>query len=727
MEFLKKRWPEIVLWLAPLLVLWPAVFLGQVPGPWANLAPMALPSAPNPAQPWDVLQADAVLQFYPWRDLVFESWSRFELPLWNPYVLSGTPLLANSQSAGLYPPHLLVGVLPIPTGLGITLLAWFHLAWAAWGTFRLVRILGRSREAGVVAGLGFGLSSFLISWVGLSSVISTCAWIPWVLAAVVGAFESETPGPRRLLSLGLPTGMMLLAGHLQFAAYGLMAAVILAVGTAIQARRAHPLALILAGLVLGATLSSAQVLPVLEYSKFSHRAGTPTAEGYAAYQASAVRPVDAVRVAYANSQGRPSQFDSAEGAVPISEWSANRLREPNPEKFPSNFAERAFSWGPVLLVLVLAGVALIPRKLFPGPWVALLGFALMVAIGTPLAQFLYFWVPGWSSTGSPGRILVLGVLVASVLAGLGYDACCQRIAEAKSEPRLRGPLVVGLALALLLLLMQASGPIMALAGVASLALVLWAVLRQRVVVILAGIAATTLLSDHGLRMGRPFDLPPEVKAGSGERLAVRATDWHLLRQPEATFPPNLLTFGRQLDWGGYDSLLHRDSVALLRETQGRDPAPMENGNMMLLKTINPEVLARLGEAGVSAVILREGSNFRKLEVPTQGRAFTPQGQATVVQETLRQLTIRAEGPGPLRLRDRWMPGWTATVNGQPVEVEAEGPWRIVRDLPAGPQTIVFSYWAPGLTRGLTLTGLGILACLGLGVWGRRSRRLEAER
>lgn len=44
------------------------------------------------------------LQFYPWREYALALLRAGHLPLWNPYSGAGAPLLANYQSALLYPP-----------------------------------------------------------------------------------------------------------------------------------------------------------------------------------------------------------------------------------------------------------------------------------------------------------------------------------------------------------------------------------------------------------------------------------------------------------------------------------------------------------------------------------------------------------------------------------------------------------------------------------------------
>ncbi len=256
---LRRFWPLLFLLLVVVVSLYRVVFLGETIGAFDQIRQMAPWNGPPPSQPWDVLQADGVLQFYPWRDLVLDAWGKGQLPLWNPYELAGTPLLANSQSAGFYPPHIVLGLLHVPTPTAINLLAFFHLFWAGLGVYRLVRELGGTEIGGAVAGASFASSAFMLAWAPLASVISTVAWVPWTLASVFGVFRNhpsaqmwdraggiagtwheaptheeaeralseartryEAEDRRRYLlsvtSLAASVGMMLLAGHLQFAA-----------------------------------------------------------------------------------------------------------------------------------------------------------------------------------------------------------------------------------------------------------------------------------------------------------------------------------------------------------------------------------------------------------------------------------------------------------------------------------------------------------------------------
>ncbi|MEQ1822563.1 MAG: hypothetical protein ABL949_08635, partial [Fimbriimonadaceae bacterium] len=232
-----RRFLWLVLLVATLLPLLRPLLKGEAIGPWDQVAPMMGAPVVEKTTAWDVLQADACLQFYPWRDLVFESWGKGQPPYYNPYQLAGVPFLANSQSAGFYPLHIIAGLSHLPTPTAVSLLAWFHLFWAAFGIFRLSKRFGASDAGALLGGISFALSPFMLGWTGLASVITTVAWIPWVLLYCL-------PGDRRaLLKLAGCTAMMVLAGHLQFVALGGMAAVVVLASSAIQTKR-FPIAII---------------------------------------------------------------------------------------------------------------------------------------------------------------------------------------------------------------------------------------------------------------------------------------------------------------------------------------------------------------------------------------------------------------------------------------------------------------------------------------------------
>ena len=65
------------------------------------------------------------LQFYPWRSFAFHEVSVGQIPFINPYNGAGAPLLANYQSAVLYPPNWLY--LFMKDSYAMSLLAVMHV------------------------------------------------------------------------------------------------------------------------------------------------------------------------------------------------------------------------------------------------------------------------------------------------------------------------------------------------------------------------------------------------------------------------------------------------------------------------------------------------------------------------------------------------------------------------------------------------------------------------
>ena len=79
----------------------------------------------------------------------------------------------------------------------------------------------------------------------------------------------------------------------------------------------------------------------------------------------------------------------------------------------------------------------------------------------------------------------------------------------------------------------------------------------------------------------------------------------------------------------------------------------------------------------------------------------------------------------------WEEGWTAEVNGQPVQIEKANIGFMAVRCPAGENiTIRFHYRTPGLLAGVTVTGTAAVVFLlyffGMGALDRRKRRRLAE-
>lgn len=121
-----------------------------------------------------------MLQFAPWRDYGFAQLLAGEAPLWM-LVGAGAPLLANYQSALLYPPNWL-GILA-PLDLAHNALLIGHIALTGVGMVVLTRRLGYPALGQVVAGLTFGLCQYVVARAGFYSINAAVAWTPWLVVA----------------------------------------------------------------------------------------------------------------------------------------------------------------------------------------------------------------------------------------------------------------------------------------------------------------------------------------------------------------------------------------------------------------------------------------------------------------------------------------------------------------------------------------------------------------
>ncbi len=709
--------------------------------------------------PWDVLVWDGAAQFYLWRDLVRLLWLSGELPLWNPYVLCGTPLLANSQSAPFYPPYLLV--LPLPTWLAVGVLGWFHLFWAGLGVGLWLR--RRGLGVGVLVGmLVWMFSLFFVAWLPLSSVPATLSWFGWLL---MGLEVLRERGLRGVWVFALPVGLMLLAGHLQFAFYGLLMSLLYALYLGYEARARGRLlryvGALLTAYLLGGLLASVQILPALELSGYSHRQAIPTEAGYQAYVRNALPLFHLITAWFPNAYGNPRDGDY---------WGA------------VHYAELALSVGAFGLLLALMGVRRSGQGAF---WLGVGLLALLIALGTPLTKLLYFYLPGFSATGSPARILCLWAFSIAILSAHGFQGM-----SGWKRALLAWAGLLGLALLLAELtlphaidrtplwehvLNASRWYLIATAVVFALSVALFAAFRftlpvgqgknawlvepaKLALIVLTlvslGQASGKIASGYRAPLAAAFPPIPDLPEHKlGERIAVLNTRWSLYEPPPARMPPNTPVAYRLHDVGGYDSLLPHHFKRFLDLLNGQDSAPPENGNMLFVKVVNPA----LAYLRVKAILTPDGwtpltpapARLQPIEVlpdkesvwtrlqmnpfpdailvsgEDAQRALQEHGAGAQVENiTLEwqayratQVRLRVVNPAPqaawLLITDTWYPGWRATVNGKPAPLlKANGAFRAV-PVPSGEAVVEMRFMPRSFQLGALLSVLSLTVLGGL--------------
>jgi hypothetical protein len=209
------------------------------------------------------------LQFTPWRVLALDMLGAGQLPLWNALNGAGAPLLANYQSALLYPLHW--PGYALPTAWAMSASAVVHLFIAGCGMWAFTGALGANGLGRGVSALAFGLTSYLVARASTYPIVTAAAWLPWLMWAV-HALSGPRPA-RAAFWLTVFAALLLLAGHAQTAWYSLLLAGLYALYRAAALRRGRPLWWAAGAVALAASVAALQLVPTAELLLSSQRGG----------------------------------------------------------------------------------------------------------------------------------------------------------------------------------------------------------------------------------------------------------------------------------------------------------------------------------------------------------------------------------------------------------------------------------------------------------------------
>ena len=234
---------------------------------------------------------DILHYFYPYRDYAAEAFRSGRVPLWNPFSFLGAPFLANPQAAVLYPLHWPFSWLPVTKQIYWS--AALHTWLLGLGGYLLMRRWGYRGLSAFVTGLVLAGSGFYGGLIGHINQMNGAAWLPWLALVIETVAPTSQPSPRNLANRTVPLGiaffggitaLMLLAGHTQTAYINLFAVGIWAIWPLVSVatfrnpqqqlmRVAPALMVYVGGVLLGALISMAQLLPTLELSDLGLRSG----------------------------------------------------------------------------------------------------------------------------------------------------------------------------------------------------------------------------------------------------------------------------------------------------------------------------------------------------------------------------------------------------------------------------------------------------------------------
>lgn len=365
-----------------------------------------------------LIGGDTFLYFYPYRAYTAAALLAGRLPLWNPHLFMGAPLLANSQAGVLYPLNWLFLALPAPKQVAWS--AALHVWIAGAGMLAYTRrCLRLSWPGAFLAAMLFALGGFLGAQVDHPNQLHVSAWLPWLLLLTEAG---ATWGLAAVIAL------MLLAGHTQtvyislvgVGGYGVFSSQLSVVSyqglggwwrrvgqrpgsrqnrqSLISNPLISRLGLLLTAVLLALLLAAVQLLPTLELAQRSIRRGGLTFNEATSFS---LRP-----------------------------WTAHfTFLPPYGLDLVAVFGEAFSEWiayaGLAGLGLALVGLLTMPWRREARTFALLGGLGVILALGRvtgPLYLFLYKFVPGFNLFRAPARWLLLYALAVAVLAGLGLDA-----------------------------------------------------------------------------------------------------------------------------------------------------------------------------------------------------------------------------------------------------------------------------------------------------------------
>ena len=243
------------------------------------------------------LDGDNLIQNYPLRVLVGQDLIHGHLPMLNPYIFSGAPLLGGFNAGGAYPLTWLFAILPDDLAWTLNLIAAYEVA--VVGMYLFLRRQTVSAAAASFGAAAFAFGGFLGGQIVHIDMISGTAWLPWMLLGVHGLTESgEAPtsmaprgdAPPRwwwALLLAAATALTILAGAPESVLDAVVVVLIYLIWRYGRYRRSGwwdasgrrsplaPLGYLAVSVGVGLAASAAQWLPGLVFTAQSQRA-SPT-------------------------------------------------------------------------------------------------------------------------------------------------------------------------------------------------------------------------------------------------------------------------------------------------------------------------------------------------------------------------------------------------------------------------------------------------------------------
>lgn len=401
MSKIKSFWPILLITSFVIAFFWKFFFRGLLPIPADIVVGMYLPwldfkwgyVVGVPVK--NSILSDVVSQILIWRKLGIDLFKSGVWPLWNPYSFSGTPLLANFQSALFNPFNLFSFVLPFEYSWSLAIVCQPLLS--AVFTYVFLKNRRLSNFASLVGATVFAFSGFSLVWLEYHTLSYVALWIPLLLF-----FTDKTVSTKKFRWVffgAFSLAFAIFGGHLQTLFYLFLILFSYTIFLLREKKQSFffidkPFFLIFLFVCLGIFLSAIQILPTLDLLINSIR----RYENYVSLTNFGLFPLQNILTFFA-----PDFFGNPATGNYWGEWF---------------YPELAGYVG--VLPLLLAVIAFVWRRDgFTNFFKLILGCSLLLAL--PTGKFVYWLKIPWLSSSYASRILVLIDFSLAVLAALGAE------------------------------------------------------------------------------------------------------------------------------------------------------------------------------------------------------------------------------------------------------------------------------------------------------------------
>lgn len=271
-KFFTKAWPFLLILLLVLIFFRKFFFKGLLPIPGDIITGLYFPWLDYfPGEPTkNPLISDIVSQMYIWKGFLFESFTKFNFPLWDRTILAGTPFLASYQPGVFYPLNLFYFFFSKERAFSFLVISQPLLSLLF--TFAYLREIKLSKLASLFGAIVFSFSAFATVWGQWGTIIHAGLYLPLVLLLIEKYLSKPKPLFLGLISLALAFSVF--AGHPQITFYLVLFSFVYAVFRTLTTENKKPwktISFLFLAFVLAALIAAIQLVPTAELSFNSFR------------------------------------------------------------------------------------------------------------------------------------------------------------------------------------------------------------------------------------------------------------------------------------------------------------------------------------------------------------------------------------------------------------------------------------------------------------------------